>query len=244
MDLDALISEYFLHERALSRSMNEDGSTRDRARFLRRCADLLEKIEQYAPKDARETKDKIYFFLNRAITRPGLTVDGRDINIALTLCEGATYPQTDAPDRTGTVPAAPPAPNLRGYALSSGIINYVRRAPERVSLIDADYRYIATSSANAAYYNTQPVRMIGMHVADVIGEDRFLARAKKPIDACVRGEPQEYYHTVDKGPEPDRLIRYQMKPVYVPDHSPGYAVIVYVHDITNVLKGRIRSLLV
>ncbi len=241
MVLDSLISEYFLLETALTRSMAVDGSTRDRVRFLRGCADMLEKIEQYTPTDSREAKDKVFFFLNRAITRPGLTVDGRDLNIALALCDSSSYHPPPVAERNGAG-LQPRAPILRDPDLTLGIIGYVRRSRERVSLIDADYRYIATSRPNADFYGTRPARMIGVHLADMIGQSRFLARAKQHIDACANGEPQEYYHSGSDREGTDRVYRCQMKPVELPDASGGCAVMIYMHDVTETIPTRIEPL--
>lgn len=228
MTLDPLISEFDATERALARAVRDDHGRDSCASLLRRSADLLDLIETYQPRNATERRDKAFFFLRRGLSGSGLTASGRDIDIALAL--SAVPPDgKDAP----LVPAAANAPAVMS---SQTVIDYVRASRERVSLIDQEYRYVATSEANARRYNTRPVRMTGLHLVEIIGRERFEGRTRARIDACLAGEPQEYYHRDGDDADP-RIQRCQMKPITLSGLGP--MVVVYMRDVTDVVMGKV-----
>lgn len=230
MTLDLLISEFDACERALARSVRDASESRTSAALLKRSADLLDRIERHVPQTPAERRDKAFFFLRRGMSGAGITAHGRDIDIALAL-SALPSDVADAPDPSDPGQAAGAAPGS-----GEGLINYVSASPERVSLIDSDYRYVATSAANARYHGTRPVRMIGLHLSDVIGQDRFERRARPRMDACLAGEAQEYYHRSGTDANP-RIQRCQMKPVDMPGLGP--MALVYMRDVTEVVMGGI-----
>lgn len=85
--------------------------------------------------------------------------------------------------------------------------------PDRVAVITRDYRYLYSNAANNAYLNTKQMDLLGRHLSEFIGVERFEQRAKHKLDACFAGESVDYiyrsYFTADAG----QPIRCRMTPV-------------------------------
>ena len=239
MALDALISEYFLAESELRMSIEIDRASGRRANALRRAADRLDAIERHEPRSTAEARDKVFFFMVRAIKRPGVSVDGRDINLVLTLignpdcCHSSAYAAPE-PETEEAARAAQSGPDE-----GSSLIRFVTTSRERVSLFDEDVRYIATSEVNAAFYGTRPVRLLGLHLADVIGDAMYRDLAAARFEAASRGEPQEYYYDIEVGGTTYRC-RCGIKPVDLNDGRRGF--LVFNRDVTRELELRDESL--
>src|ERR1700754_1485917 len=60
--------------------------------------------------------------------------------------------------------------------------------PDRVAVITRDYRYLYSNAANNAYLNTKQMDLLGRHLSEFIGVERFEQRAKHKLDACFAGE--------------------------------------------------------
>jgi PAS domain-containing protein len=68
--------------------------------------------------------------------------------------------------------------------------------PERVAVITRDYRYLYSNAANNDYLHVNSIDLLGHHIKEVIGQDRFEERAKHKLDACFAGENIDYvYHS-------------------------------------------------
>lgn len=80
-------------------------------------------------------------------------------------------------------------PNVdNGNFLNSAILETL---PDRVAVLTRDYRYLYSNPANCSYLGRKPIDMIGRHVLEFIGEERF-RRAKPNFDACFAGQHIEY----------------------------------------------------
>jgi hypothetical protein len=113
-------------------------------------------------------------------------------------------------DRLATAAAKPhnapdPLDNL-------SVSEFVSRAEDRVSIIGVDYSYLRTSAGNAKFYDTDPDRLHGRHVGEIIGEKRFETRARARLDACFRGHVQDYTHTLEIWRD-NRIMNCRMTPV-------------------------------
>lgn len=226
MKLDLLISEFHAAERALAQAVRAGRRLDETAALLKRSADILDRIEQFVPVTNEDRRDKAFFFLRRGLSGGGIAINDRDIDIALALSPGVEPPHSGISPRDRAD---------EGGGTGQDLIAYVRSSTERVSIIDQDFRYIATSDANAQYHGTRPVRMIGSRVSVVIGRERFDQRARARLIACFEGQAQEYYHR--DGDEGDaRILRCQMKPARLGPLGP--VALVFVTDVTDdVAKG-------
>ena len=76
--------------------------------------------------------------------------------------------------------------------------------------------------------------MQGKHVVEIIGEERFVGRAKGFFDRCFSGELVEYAHTLANNAEKTACLKCRMQPHF--DSSGGIAgAIVTMTDISEEL---------
>ncbi len=102
----------------------------------------------------------------------------------------------------------PYMPNIDdGNFLNSAILEAL---PDRVAVLTRDYRYLYSNPANCAYLGRKPIDMIGRHVMEFIGEERFLTRAKIKFDACFAGQHLDCYYEQRNG---SRSMRCRMAPL-------------------------------
>jgi PAS domain S-box-containing protein len=60
--------------------------------------------------------------------------------------------------------------------------------PDTVAIIGTDYRYRRANEAHERVWGVPAEKMVGMHVADVLGRDLFERLAKPYLDRCFAGE--------------------------------------------------------
>lgn len=82
---------------------------------------------------------------------------------------------------------------LRGVT-EDGLLNeaILESLPDRVAVITTDYRYLYSNSANALHLNEKPIDLVGRHLIEFIGIQRFESRVKRHLDRCFAGETIEY----------------------------------------------------
>lgn len=64
--------------------------------------------------------------------------------------------------------------------------------PDRVAVIATDYRYIYSNPLNAERFSEKPIDLVGRHIVEFIGMQRFESRVKRHLDRCFAGEVVEY----------------------------------------------------
>lgn len=64
--------------------------------------------------------------------------------------------------------------------------------PDRVAVIATDYRYIYSNPLNARRFSEKPIDLVGRHIVEFIGMQRFESRVKQHLDSCFAGEVVEY----------------------------------------------------
>lgn len=86
----------------------------------------------------------------------------------------------------------PSAPN-KGRA-DEGLLNeaILDSFPDRVAVITPDYRYLYTNPLNANHLESRPMDLIGRHIVEFIGIQRFELRVKNYLDRCFSGEVVDY----------------------------------------------------
>lgn len=69
--------------------------------------------------------------------------------------------------------------------------------PDRIAVITSDYRYLYTNSVNAARLEERPIDLVGRHIVEFVGIQRFEQRVKPNLDKCFAGEVVDYTFTKD-----------------------------------------------
>ncbi|WP_440982580.1 PAS domain-containing protein [Shinella sumterensis] len=64
--------------------------------------------------------------------------------------------------------------------------------PDRVAVVTTDYRYIYSNALNASRFSQKPIDLVGRHIVEFIGLQRFESRVKRHLDRCFAGEVMEY----------------------------------------------------
>ncbi|MCV9996709.1 PAS domain-containing protein [Pararhizobium sp. YC-54] len=100
---------------------------------------------------------------------------------------------SDAVAGKGWVPAAPPLAVLKGR-VDEGFLNeaILDCLPDRIAVITPDYRYLYTNPVNAARLEERPMDLVGRHVVEFVGIQRFEQRVKPNLDKCFSGELVDY----------------------------------------------------
>ncbi|WP_377289458.1 PAS domain-containing protein [Rhizobium sp. SG2393] len=85
--------------------------------------------------------------------------------------------------------------------------------PDRIAVVTTDYRYLYSNPANAAYLDQRPMDLIGRHIVEFVGIQRFELRVKEKLDACFAGETVDYTFTKTSGNR-TVVVRCRMTPCY------------------------------
>jgi diguanylate cyclase (GGDEF)-like protein/PAS domain S-box-containing protein len=88
----------------------------------------------------------------------------------------------------------------------------VRQIADRIALVGRDFIYRFANAANAAFYGMTPNEMIGVHVRDLIGAERFEGRARARFERCFAGESVEYEYALSQTSGVDTYVRIRMDP--------------------------------
>lgn len=109
--------------------------------------------------------------------------------------------------------------------------------PAMIGYWDRNLRNRFGNHAYKTWFGVDPARMPGMHIREVIGEERY--RLNLPyIEAALRGEAQKFERTI---PTPDgQQIRYSLAQ-YMPDIVEGevHGFYVLVSDITAIKEAEL-----
>lgn len=82
--------------------------------------------------------------------------------------------------------------------------------PDRVAVVTTDYRYIYSNPLHAERFSEKPIDLVGRHIVEFIGVQRFEARVKRHLDRCFAGEIVEYdYLSTQRG---NAVTRCRMTP--------------------------------
>ncbi|RFB93511.1 diguanylate cyclase [Rhizobium leguminosarum bv. trifolii] len=85
--------------------------------------------------------------------------------------------------------------------------------PDRVAVLTRDYRYLYSNPVNCAHLNRKPMELIGRHVCEFIGEERFADCAKHKLDACFAGDQIDYTYERPAERSGSRQVRCRMSPL-------------------------------
>ncbi len=85
-------------------------------------------------------------------------------------------------------------PVMSPRVVEDGLINeaILDSLPDRVAVITTDYRYLYSNPLNAGSFREKPIDLVGRHIVEFIGIQRFEGRVKRHLDRCFAGEIVEY----------------------------------------------------
>ena len=85
-------------------------------------------------------------------------------------------------------------PVMSPRVVEDGLINeaILDSLPDRVAVITTDYRYLYSNPLNAGSFSEKPIDLVGRHIVEFIGMQRFESRVKRHLDRCFAGEIVEY----------------------------------------------------
>lgn len=90
-------------------------------------------------------------------------------------------------------------PSIRKARMDEGFLNeaILDCMPDRIAVITRDYRYLYTNPINAARLEERPMDLVGRHVVEFVGLQRFETRVKPNLDKCFSGELVDYTFAKD-----------------------------------------------
>lgn len=97
--------------------------------------------------------------------------------------------------------------------------------PDRVAVITTDYRYLYSNPRNAERLDERPVDLIGRHIVEFIGIQRFETRAKPNLDRCFAGENVDYTFSKQNG-DTTTVVRCRMNPCLSSTGKPIGAILI------------------
>jgi len=103
---------------------------------------------------------------------------------------------------------------------------------DRISVIDAEYRYRFSNQRNLDVYGLTLADVIGRPVQEIVGPERF-ARARPNIDRALRGGAVNYVHDVTLRDGSAGWVDVSMRP-FRPDGQRIEGVVVTMRDITEL----------
>ncbi|MGB0658740.1 MAG: PAS domain-containing protein [Mangrovicoccus sp.] len=195
---------------------------------MRQIGEKRDRMVALEPTDMEEARLKLECLL--CLIRRDKKHHGhyRELNQAIEAARKLTQRLED-PEAVFCATAQDKKPSTTAF-FGGSMADYVTFADVRVSLIDTSYCYVAISEANAKFYDLQPVRVMGRHVRDIVGEELFQTRAKPRLDACFAGAPQSFHHPQEVDGIP-KIIRCDMHPVRTSEGILPVAL-VYKTDVT------------
>jgi len=235
MRLSRLIADFNLIEARLTNALKREVPVQTLVTLTRRSASLMDSLERHDPDCRDELRIKIEFFLIRARR----SRNRRELAIALDLinrhhdglktrppCQSRSALPCEVLDRLV-------ARGAEADALAAQIAPLAQRA----SLVDRDFRHICTSRGNIEFHGASSGRFSGLHMADLIGTQRYCDRGHGNLTAALSGRRRAYYYSLDVPTLGMRVMQCAMRPWSVPSGEVA-GVLVRVDDVTDRLSAR------
>lgn len=85
--------------------------------------------------------------------------------------------------------------------------------PDRIAVITSDYRYLYSNPVNSAYLGRSAMELVGRHIVEFIGPQRFEERVKGKLDGCFSGQTLDYVYDRQRAVGPAATMRCRMTPL-------------------------------
>jgi PAS domain S-box-containing protein len=109
-------------------------------------------------------------------------------------------------------------------------------SPDGVSIVGRDYRLQRVNPTYERRYGMPAEKMVGMHVAELIGQTEFERTAKRHFDRCLSGEDVAYTHWFANTLLGRRYWAVSYSPLR-PDSEKVEAVLAIVRDFTDQMQA-------
>ncbi len=127
----------------------------------------------------------------------------------------------------------PESQGQREDALARRLIQRVAAAsPELMAVVDQDYVYRFVNDAYTRAHGLPAERIVGMHIAALLGDDVFGDVVQGALDRCLSGHEIQYEAWFDFAAAGHRYMAVQYLPLLLPDGEID-AVAVLCTDITD-----------
>ena len=222
--LAKLIKSHELAKNRISDAISNNSSFEHVQELDRKMRENFESLAIYSPRSPQEHHQKLNYFAQLFSEEVGYTSRVCDVLIE-GINEAFKDHTTANPDQ---------------YVADDPIALFstrelVQESNDRVSLISRDYRYVDTSRKNGEFYERQPSELVGRHVADVIGRQRFENRAQRFFDKSFSGERQIYFHALDVGGT-SKIFCCEMIPLRCKENG-CLGSLVAINDVTENFSG-------
>ena len=203
-----LSAAFRMCEAQLKAAFRHEGSTRVHAALFRKSDELLSRIDRHVPSSRNEVDEMLDFFARRRVDGTIGASEAFD-RVAELLALREELPRLDAPIfRLRPLDwSTPVARDIDDLA------RFVTRSSARLAAIGADKRYLAVSSAAAAFNHTTPGKMLGKHVMEVIGCGHRQYRERQRLELAMAGRPQDYTYLERNGSGGPRNVRVRIRRV-------------------------------
>ncbi len=106
-------------------------------------------------------------------------------------------------------------PNVQPRPADDSLLNEVilDSLPDRVAVVTRDYRYLYSNPVNCAHLGKSKFELVGRHVMEFVGPQRFMERAKPRLDRCFAGEASDYLYDRQGEGGATETIRCRMTPL-------------------------------
>jgi len=233
MRLSRLIADFNLVEARLTQSVIRDVSVQIRVALTRRTASLMDSIERHDPEDTKDMRTKIEFFLHRA--QRGR--NRHDMSIALDLIarHDSASSSRSPPCQSRSTHPHEVLDRLAGRgAEADDLAAHIKPMTQRASLVDHEFRHICTSRGNLEFHAMPSERFQGLHMADLIGAQRYYDRSRAHLAGALSGRSRAYYYALDVPTLGPRVMQCAMRPWLAPGGEVS-GVVMWVNDVTNRL---------
>ncbi len=109
-----------------------------------------------------------------------------------------------------------------------------------IALLDRNYRYIAVNPAYEVFSGKKREEIVGLTVAEYLGEKVFKDLVKEQFDRCLKGELIEYEAVINYPVLGDRWVRVTYYPYFDLNHEIT-GIVSNTSDITNHKLAEIRE---
>lgn len=199
-----LSASFRLCDAQLRVALSHGDSIRRPAALLRLTARLMEQILAHEPASVSELDEMIDFFAARRLEHSAIErSEFERVADLLTRYRDAGLPErADLATRRASVPHQLPEV-MEGRDLA----RLITGSAGRLAAVGVDMRYLAVSSAEAAFHRSLPEQMAGKHLLEVIGCGHFQVRKKQRLDLALSGRAQDYVYPMSNGGSVSLLIR-------------------------------------